>query len=222
MKSLYAENRKALVRTLKGFDTPVSGRFGSDRRTTEQCEAWVFKKVVSACPDILGVGWPLKIIHGARPDFIVEGPVRNIGIEITEAAPPEDGRAWAILEEMTATNPERIVLNSELPLRHSGSPEADIELTRNYIEQAIRRKSRKLYVTERPTDLWIYPNSEASWWLTAESDEGRYWDRIAEVFRGPFSGQDKFRRVLVFFSSDNIWLSCLNQPSENLRLLTSP
>jgi hypothetical protein len=201
---INASSASELNYQLDLIDITVGGYIGTARRTNEQRERWVLVSILKALKDPLFC-FPLEIYQSDAPDFEVCSDGQILGIEVTEAAPPSDARAWAIAEKLMIDEQRDYYFDSEVPLRNSGGHKSDAELVKHDIQSAIDRKYEKDFLKEKPIDLWIYPNSNASWWLTAKSSDGVDWENVNRVFAAPFDNLKVFRRAIVYFSSGNIW-----------------
>lgn len=88
-----ANSRQELLNHLKDIDITVPPR--NEGRTTKQVELWSFCRLLSTIHDGELVNFPLKAVHGDRPDFEIHQQVGGIiGIEFTEAIPQQF--AWAV------------------------------------------------------------------------------------------------------------------------------
>jgi hypothetical protein len=89
--SIDARSISELVDGLRAIDITVPLR--TEGRTTEHCERWSICRFLSTYAGTNLLGYPLKIEKRERPDFLLSLPSRRVGIEITEAVPPD--WAWA-------------------------------------------------------------------------------------------------------------------------------
>lgn len=203
MKPVTANSHVELVSLLKKIEVNVGGRIGADRRTNNECELYVLKGIIENISEDLNFPWPITLRQSDAPDFLIKSDNGDIGIEITEATPPEDSREMAIGELKNET-----YSFGQYGGQKSGGPKQDIRLVIAEIQKSISRKSKKPYIVERPTELWIYPNSNAAWWLIArrydeKGNEERNWAGIREVSSHTYSDTEGFRRIIVYYS-DNI------------------
>jgi len=93
--NIDAESVSDLVSRLCAIDITVSLR--TEGRTTEQCERWLICRLLSTFAETDSLAYPLKTEKPERPDFLLSLPSRQVGIEITEAVPPD--WAWANASE---------------------------------------------------------------------------------------------------------------------------
>jgi hypothetical protein len=89
--NLTAGSAVDLLRKLKGIGIAVPLR--TEGRTTEQCERWSICRFLATYAETTLLQYPLQIEKRERPDFLLSLPSSRIGIEITEAVPPD--WAWA-------------------------------------------------------------------------------------------------------------------------------
>lgn len=90
MLSFDARSVSELLDRLGTIDIAVPLR--TEGRTTEDCERWSICRFLSTYVETNLLGYPLKVEKRERPDFLLSLPSTQVGIEITEAVPP-DG-AW--------------------------------------------------------------------------------------------------------------------------------
>lgn len=89
MPNLSAQSAADLLRQLKAIDISVPLRTGG--RTTEHCERWSICRFLASYAEIELIDYPLRIEKRERPDFLLQLPSGDIGVEVTEAVPPD----WA-------------------------------------------------------------------------------------------------------------------------------
>lgn len=93
-------NVKEWPRFLTGIDVVVPPR--AEGRTKHHAEQWVahkFFSFLSQHVEIFGVGYPLTIAPGDRPDISIHTKDDSIGIEQTEVVQPDYARAVAIAKQ---------------------------------------------------------------------------------------------------------------------------
>jgi len=91
---ISAQDRTDLMNKLSEVDISVPLR--SEGRTKDHCERWSICRWLSTCPNI---SFPIKLTHRDKPDFFLETPDLEIGIEHTEAIPQDYAHANAISEK---------------------------------------------------------------------------------------------------------------------------
>lgn len=91
MTSLLARSAAELLQQLETIDISVPPR--GEGRTKEHTEQWSICRFLAAHAETPLIEYPLRLEKRERPDFLLQLPSRNIGIEVTEAVPP--GWAWA-------------------------------------------------------------------------------------------------------------------------------
>jgi hypothetical protein len=93
---IQAEDKDALTGALSRLDIRVPPR--SEGRTKEHTERYAIAHLLSALSLADLLEFPLSVIHGDRPDFILTMCSKNVGIEHTEAV-PENGAHRSVLRE---------------------------------------------------------------------------------------------------------------------------
>lgn len=91
MLNLSAISAAELLRQLSAIDISVPLR--AEGRTTEHCERWSICRFLATYAETALINYPLHLEKRERPDFLLRLPSTDIGIEITEAVPPD--WAWA-------------------------------------------------------------------------------------------------------------------------------
>jgi hypothetical protein len=91
MVNLTATSADDLLCRVGAIDIAVPPR--TKGRTTEQCERWSICRFLSTYAETDLLQYPLQIEKRERPDFLLSLPSSSIGIEMTEAVPPD--WAWA-------------------------------------------------------------------------------------------------------------------------------
>jgi len=134
----------------------VGPRTGFGRRTTEERELYCFRQLLLWLDGTDRLNWPLAVFHDDRPDFLVEDRSSVYGFEITEACPTQDGHEMALAE-----SEKKPFLIGELGGRGREGFVGNVPnlLVADDLQGAIDRKDSKDYLSERPTDLLIYANS---------------------------------------------------------------
>jgi hypothetical protein len=92
MVNLSAQSAVELLQQLSAIDITVPLR--TEWRTTEHCERWSICRFLATYVETKLVDYPLRLEKRERPDYLLRLPSGNIGIEITEAVPPD----WAWLD----------------------------------------------------------------------------------------------------------------------------
>lgn len=100
--NIVASSVSELVDRLRAINIAVSPR--TVGRTTEQCERWSICRFLSTYAETGLLEYPLKIAKRERPDFLLTLPSRRVGVEITEAVPPDWARADARREKLNLEN----------------------------------------------------------------------------------------------------------------------
>ncbi|WP_431512051.1 hypothetical protein [Variovorax sp. DAIF25] len=96
MTLIEAESPIALSVQLSRLDISVPRR--SDGRTTEQAERYCIAHLLSSLPSDR-MRFPLSVIHRDKPDFLLESGDWRVGIEHTEAVPPNIAHASFLREK---------------------------------------------------------------------------------------------------------------------------
>ncbi len=91
MLQLSAQSTTELLQQLGTIDITVPLR--TEGRTTEHCERWSICRFLATYAETKLLDYPLRLGKQERPDFLLRLPSGDIGIEITEAVPPD--WAWA-------------------------------------------------------------------------------------------------------------------------------
>lgn len=102
MPNLSAQSAVELVQRLRKIDISVPLR--TEGRETEHCERWSICRFLASYAESALIGYPLRLQKRERPDFLLELPSGSIGIEITEAVPPDWAWANAKREELDYDN----------------------------------------------------------------------------------------------------------------------
>ena len=96
LNTIDAESASDLLQKLWKTDISVPARIKG--RTTKQCETWVIYHFLATICRTALVGYPLRIRHRDRPDFVFVMPFMQIGVEIVEAVPQAQAEADAYSE----------------------------------------------------------------------------------------------------------------------------
>lgn len=195
---LEANSQDELIEKCDLFKVVIGQRTAAGGRPQKERELWVLKRVILSC-DKQFFEFPLSIVQGDGPDFLIVSNGSEIGLEITEGCPPEDGREMAIGES------HDLYFVGEFGGRKHHDLEGAKQNVRNDIQDAINAKTSKEYVLTRPTELWIYLNSIASTSLNGVSSDGKDWSSIYDALDHSFLNAEKFKRLFVYFSDDNVW-----------------
>ncbi|BBN87054.1 hypothetical protein [Azospira sp. I09] len=98
MPNLSAQSAAELLQQLREIDISVPLR--TEGRTTEHCERWSICRFLASYAESSLINYPLRLQKRERPDFLLEIPFGSVGIEITEAVPPDFAWADAKREEL--------------------------------------------------------------------------------------------------------------------------
>ena len=91
MLNFSAQSVTELLEQLGAIDIAVPLR--TEGRTTEHCERWSICRFLATYAATNLLSYPLRLEKRERPDFLLQLPSGDVGIELTEAVPP--GWAWA-------------------------------------------------------------------------------------------------------------------------------
>jgi hypothetical protein len=94
---IKAKDYSDLERKLTKYTVSVAER--GKKRTTEQTEDWVSKRLLPTLAKARFLEFPVSIVRDDRPDLRVEMPTHSAGIEITEVVPQVYAQAVAIKNE---------------------------------------------------------------------------------------------------------------------------
>ena len=89
-----AFDKESLLSKLQGTSIYVPGR--TDGRKTEHTEKWTLASLLATLAEENFCTYPLKLRHTDSPDFILSMNSQDIGIEVTEAVPPDYAKCCAI------------------------------------------------------------------------------------------------------------------------------
>jgi hypothetical protein len=141
--NLAADSPAELLTQISAIDITVLPR--TEGRTTEQCERWSICRFLAAYAETKFIQYPLRLEKRERPDFLLQFSSDRVGIEVTEAVPPD--WAWA--------NARREKLNSNklifLQQFHPGEPQRSAE------------EIDKIARSENPGDGWGSDSPEREW-----------------------------------------------------------
>lgn len=98
MPEIVANTSVELLDKLRVTDISVPLR--TEGRTSEDCERWSICRFLAAYADADFIRYPLTVLKHERPDFLLSFPGTTVGVEITEAVPPDWARANAIRENL--------------------------------------------------------------------------------------------------------------------------
>lgn len=102
MVDLSATSAAELLQQLRALDIAVPMR--SEGRKTLHCERWSICRFLATYAETGLLQYPLRLEKRERPDFLLQLPRANIGIEVTEAVPPDWARAGARREKLDCEN----------------------------------------------------------------------------------------------------------------------
>ncbi|MGE0061894.1 MAG: hypothetical protein AB7T86_07430 [Xanthobacteraceae bacterium] len=149
----------------------VGPRTGSNKRTKEQKEWYVVRRFLKEAIREKIVEPPFSIEKGLEPlpDFVLSYDGSSTLIEITEATHPDDQREMTEFER----SDQNSILIGGLGGRFSGGLGNPGHPWANDVIEAIERKSEKsIFAPNKEIrHLVIYPNSNASFFLSNAADE---------------------------------------------------
>lgn len=143
MLNISANSVHDLIDKLRTIDISVPLR--TEGRTTEQCERWSICRFLSTYSENDLLGFPLEVTKRERPDFLLSLPSRQVGIEITEAVPPDWAWADARREKLNYDN---------LIFLHRFRPD-ELQRSKKEIDSIARGESRG--------DAWEGDSPEREW-----------------------------------------------------------
>lgn len=111
MTNLSARTAVDLLKQLSAVDISVPLR--DSGRTTEHCERWSICRFLTTYASSPLIHYPIQLEKRERPDFVLHLPSIDIGIEITEAVPPD--WAWADARRDKLESDKVIFLHRFLP-----------------------------------------------------------------------------------------------------------
>ncbi|MDP3552639.1 hypothetical protein [Methylocystis sp.] len=74
-----------LVETLRAIDITVPR--SSDGRKTWHRERWTICRLLATLAEGSRLSYPLSLVKGERPDFVLDMTIRKVGVEVSEAIP---------------------------------------------------------------------------------------------------------------------------------------
>lgn len=92
---VVAQTRRALFRQIHKIDVPVQPR--SEGRTVQDCERAAIVRLLTGF-GLEQMDLPVTLIQGEHPDLLLTTGAREIGIEHTEAIPPNVAHATVLRE----------------------------------------------------------------------------------------------------------------------------
>jgi len=188
-----AQSRDDLVDQFGSIGLKNGPRTGPGKRTRNSNEAYLARRFFLS-PAKQGIlRFPVTIVHQDAPDFLVEQAGQTWGLEVTEACPPYDGHEMALVERSKQPS-----LLGAFGGRGSGGfqgSSAENAIVQD-IQDRLTEKAKKPYVSERPTDLLVYPNSNPVRVMTS-SEQYDFVER-AKYDRG------NLRRVFLYWQEDRI------------------
>ncbi|MBM4273597.1 MAG: hypothetical protein FJ134_03920 [Deltaproteobacteria bacterium] len=91
MINIAANSAIDLLAKLKAIEINVPPR--KKGRNTEHCERWSICRFLATYAETNLIQYPMRVEKREKPDFLISLPSTRIGIEVTEAVPPD--WAWA-------------------------------------------------------------------------------------------------------------------------------
>lgn len=88
------QDRVALLSALQQTDIRPSPR--PKKRPTKQTEIWTICRLLSTLAEADELEYPLSVAHKDRPDILILADGTKIGVEITEAVPPQYAEFMAL------------------------------------------------------------------------------------------------------------------------------
>ncbi|MDQ2696395.1 MAG: hypothetical protein M3Z21_13675, partial [Pseudomonadota bacterium] len=104
MEPISAQSPGELLAVLGQIDISVPLRT-EGRRTPEHCEPWSICRFLASFADSDLLEYPLCVIHGDKPDFLLEHPPGKCGIEVTEVVPTNYASIHAYREHKGINGP---------------------------------------------------------------------------------------------------------------------
>ena len=209
---LNAESSAELKGKLRKVRVPPRGH-GQGRvrkRLSETRTAWRFLAAISGSGQL---GFPLSIRTGERPDLVLNmTSTKSLGVEITEAVPPNEARIAAYAEDEKIKGLRHILPHriTDLPLSRkeieqvargetTGRPQMGDSTERNWVEAVtdrIKRKSKKFRqpgFREYPDNwLLIYDN-----WSPRPSPDADVRTKMLAPCISSFADDVPFSRIFV-------------------------
>jgi len=161
--NFHADTSADMLRVLRSTEIAVPARTAG--RATAHTERWVGCRLLATLAELDRFLFPVKVKHRDRPDLLIEGQGKSIGIEITEAIPEEFAAYSAMAERQpkgafldltpfrlgapsVSTNEMREML-SKGTMSSGGWTENDPEKEwAQQIAETVRKKQKKLMSPE--------------------------------------------------------------------------
>lgn len=141
---VQAENPTSLTEALRKLDISVPPR--TCGRTTNHREVWAIARLLATLANSGHIPYPISVYHRDRPDISMICSQIEIGIEITEAIPPNYAEYCALAEREF---PNALL---EPALFYWGAPERSVEDMRAILSQG--RLTSDGWVGDRPEQEW--------------------------------------------------------------------
>ncbi|PRY24173.1 hypothetical protein CLV78_10337 [Aliiruegeria haliotis] len=115
------------------------------------------------------ISFPFEVFEGERPDFFIRHGKEQFGIEVTEAADPDEQAKWTkeAKDDRASAEPVPRLVGEEA----CHNPEK----VRDIVGKAVSRKAGRANYT--PCDLLVYLNTHADWFLEGEE----LFDLLSEI-----------------------------------------
>lgn len=162
---------------LSRIDITVPGRI--DGRTSQHTERWTICRLISTLSEYGRLAFPMSLTHGDRPDCLLSAGFVDIGVEVTEAVPPQWAEFCALRDrefpnallelaqfrwgsvEKTIDETREILCSNQLTALGWAGDSVEREWA-GYIDGAIRSKNEKSkkqgFVRHSQNWLAIYDN----------------------------------------------------------------
>jgi hypothetical protein len=149
-----------LLAALKRIDLGVPAR--TNGRTTQHTETWTICRLLSTLAITSRLAFPVSVIHRDRPDFLLQTPDAEVGIEVTEAISQQYAAYCALAE--------RKFPDGFLEPAHSrwGAP----ALTTDQMRKLLRQP-------KLTSDGWAGDRAEKEWALFIQSVVDAKLDKLA-------------------------------------------
>lgn len=145
-----AKNSEQLVAALERLDISVPGRISG--RTTEHTERWIMARLLATLVPEGCLEFPISVTHRDRPDFLLQSPNAQTGVEASEAI-SEQYAAYCALAEREF--PEVFLEPAHF---RWGQPDMSAEEMRELLRQS-----------QLSTDGWSGRSAEREWALFLKS-----------------------------------------------------
>ncbi len=180
----------------------VGPKSGPNRRTKQDEEAWLLRRLFSNLVEKNQINWPLTIKQSDKPDAIISEGHTEYGLEITSAISQNDARE---IVEAEKADIGVYSIGTFGGSSATSSEAASFEFIQN-IQAALNKKASKPYVKQRPTDLLIYVRGNNSFWLDsdwgADDDCNEHQNAVCNY---SYKKMEHFRRVFLYWNSGKLF-----------------